>query len=248
MEKKRPIIIQGAMKSEIEYLKNSLEDCEMIELSGYKFYKGEYLGYPIIISKTEIGVIPAAIATFLGIEHFKPLAIINQGTAGGCGENIHKGDIVVGQKCININSYITPNKSRNEGSSSLEWQLVTFKEGVKKDTLIELEGSKILLDVAVSKFNKLKIGTIGSGDVWDKEIDRINWLNKNYNVLCEDMETISAYTVCKELNIDVIGLRVISNNEILNEEFDGESAEKSQKYSLEICEEIITRIKENKWK
>ena len=30
-------------------------------------------------------------------------------------------------------------------------------------------------------------GRIGSGDIWNREVDRIMYLNKEYNTLCEDM-------------------------------------------------------------
>ncbi len=77
-------------------------------------------------------------------------------------------------------------------------------------------------------------GIIGSGDVWDNEIDRIKWFNEQYGVLCEDMETISTYTVCNKLNVPVIGIRVISDNEITGEKYEKNIAKESQKYVMEI--------------
>ena len=47
------------------------------------FYKGTINDYPVVVSVTEIGMTNAAVATTLGIENFNPIAIINQGTAGG---------------------------------------------------------------------------------------------------------------------------------------------------------------------
>lgn len=243
----RPILLQGAMEVEINYFKETIKDLEEIEIYGYEFFKGKFEGYPIIVSKTKVGLIEASISTFIGVTNFNPIVVINQGTAGACNESLHTGDIVIGDKCININSYITKTREEKQGSMPLDWELLTFKEG--KDELIEYTSNKNLNNIVQNckeKYTsgKIVLGTIGSGDVWDRETDRIIWLNKNYNVLCEEMETISVYTICDKLNIPVIGIRIISDNEILQESFDSSVTLKLQKFILDICKELIKEVKE----
>lgn len=247
MDKKRPILLQGAMEVEIDYLKKVITNLEKIELYGYEFFKGDFEGYPVVISKTKVGLIEASLATFIAITNFKPIAVINQGTAGACNKNLHTGDIVVGKKCININSFNTKVKEEKQGIMPLDWELLTFKEG--KDELIEYIPNQGLYDIVFKCKEKYKngqvvSGKIGSGDAWDREIDRLMWFNDKYNVACEDMETISAYSVCNKLNIPVIGIRVISNNEILHEEFNSSLALELQKFIMNICKEIIKEVKE----
>lgn len=247
MNNKRPILLQGAMEVEINYFKQTITDLEEIKIHGYEFFKGNFEGYPIIISKTKVGLIEASLSTFIGITNFNPIFIINQGTAGACGKNLHIGDIIIGEKCVNINSFVTKNKEEKQGVSPLEWDLLTFKEG--KDELIEYIASKKLSNIVQKckeKYTtgKIVLGTIGSGDIWDKEVDRIEWFNKKYNVLCEEMEAISVYTVCDKLNIPVIGIRVISNNEILKESFDSSVTLELQKFILDICKELVKEVKE----
>lgn len=196
---------------------------------------------PVIISKTNVGLIESAISTYIGITNFNPRAVINQGTAGACSKDVHNYDIIIGEKCININSYITKPRKENDGTSALDWELLTFKDG--KDELRELEPNEDLFDLAIKNkelYNKGKVicGTIGSGDVWDNEIDRIKWFNEKYNVLCEDMETISTYTVCNKLNVPVIGIRIISDNEITGEKYDKNIAVEAQRYVLKILKKF----------
>lgn len=242
MEPKRPILLQGAMEVEINYFKEIITDLEKIEIYGYEFFKGNIEGYPIIISKTKVGLIEASIATFIGITNFNPTTVINQGTAGACNRTLHIGDIVIGDKCININSYITKPRKEKQGSVSLDWELLTFKDG--KDELLELNADEELRNIAIKCSNSYNIGkvicgTIGSGDVWDNEIDRIKWFNEKYMVLCEDMETISTYSICNKLNIPMVGIRVISDNEITNEKYDKNIALEAQKYVIEMVKELI---------
>lgn len=244
MEQKRPILLQGAMEVEVVYFKEIIQDLEKIDLYGYEFYKGNFNGYPIVISKTKIGILEAGISTFIAITNFNPICIINQGTAGANSEKLNNFDIVIGSNCININSYITKKREENEGCSVLEWELLTFKDG--KDELIKYEADVDLLNISTSckdkyELGKVVVGTIGSGDVWDNEIDRIKWFNEKYGVLCEDMETVSVYNVCNKMNIPAISIRVISDNEITKEGYNKNTGIESQRYSMEIVNEIIKK-------
>lgn len=62
---------------------SKLENKTVEKIGGWTFWKGTYNGYPMIISKTRMGMSNSAAATALAIERYKPIAIINQGTAGG---------------------------------------------------------------------------------------------------------------------------------------------------------------------
>ena len=243
MDKIAPILVQGAMDIEIEVLKNSIEDIEEIIIDGYKFYKGNIEGHSIVISKTEIGIMNCGIATLLGIKNFLPCIIINQGTLGGFG-NIHKGDIVIGQECFNLNSYKTPYLKKGEGSNPFNWELQTFREGID-------QFEKIEADTNIIKFIKthekeiwngsVVYGTIGSGDCWNQEIDYITYLNEKYETLGEDMETIGAYKIAHRYEVPIVGIRVVSDNEILQEEYDRTIAYKAQEFTISLCKQWILK-------
>lgn len=65
--------------------------------------------------------------------------------------------------------------------------------------------------------NRIYRGILGSGNVFNKQIDRIDWINNIFKNYSEDMESIGTYLVCNRFNIPCIGIRIISNNEILLE-------------------------------
>ena len=69
----KPIIIQGALQSEIDYLLKNFQIKNKTNLGGYIFYECIYKNYPIIISKTKMGEISSAIATTLDIQKYNPL-------------------------------------------------------------------------------------------------------------------------------------------------------------------------------
>lgn len=220
--KYRTILIQGALDIEIQCLIDNLENKENLIIFGYEFFIGYINNLKIIISKTLIGVVNSTISTTIGILKFNPDIVINQGIAGSHKSNIHIGDIVIGKKCCNINAYSMPSKGKNEGSNPFEWKPNKRAEEIQFGNIELVTAFKDLLSLNYKK--QIFAGTLGSGDVFNREIDRIDWLNDRFGNLCEDMESIGTYTVCNRFNIPCVGIRIISNNEITNEILDKEQA------------------------
>ena len=216
LEKKQPIIIQGAMEMEVEELIKLTNIEKKENINGFKFYIGHINNYSVIISETQIGIINASMATLIAIQKYNPVAIINQGIAGAHVDYIHINDIVVGEKSININAFITGVKNKGEGSNPFEWQFDTRS--------VEIKGTEKLIDIVKNmkdvKYN-LFYGILGGGDIFDREVDRIKWIQEKKNTLCEDNESIAVYTICDRFNIPCIGFRTITNNEVTQTEKDG---------------------------
>lgn len=213
---KQPIIIQGAMDMEVEELLKLVDIEKEEDINGFKFYIGRINEYPIIISQTQVGVINASMATLIAIQKYNPIAIINQGIAGSHVDYIHRNDIVIGEKGVNINSFITGIKNKDEGSNPFEWQFDTRS--------IEIDAANSLIKVAKNMENvqfNLFYGILGGGDIFDREVDRIKWIHEKKNTLCEDNESIAVYTICDRLNVKCIGFRTITNNEVTQKEEDG---------------------------
>ena len=97
-----PIVIQGAMPVETQVLADALQNRTEQQVQGWTFWSGTIDGYPVVVSKTKKGMTNAAASTALAIERFHPLAIINQGTAGGHDPALHVLDIVVGTATANL--------------------------------------------------------------------------------------------------------------------------------------------------
>ncbi|MBC6815289.1 phosphorylase family protein, partial [Acinetobacter baumannii] len=55
-QKLQPIIIQGALPVESERMASKLENKTVEKIGGWTFWKGTYNGYPMIISKTRMGM------------------------------------------------------------------------------------------------------------------------------------------------------------------------------------------------
>jgi len=85
----------GAMEIEINQLKEKMEIEEVILAASMKFYKGRYGERCVVIVRSGIGKVNAAICTQILIERFKVKAVINTGIAGSLENYIDIGDIVI---------------------------------------------------------------------------------------------------------------------------------------------------------
>lgn len=234
----RPILVIAAMEeTELDFLKEKLNNSKRIESKICTFIEGEMYDKSVVLCVSNIGVINAALSLTLAIEKYNPIAIINEGLAGGYGENVHTGDIVIGTEAINITSYEAEKRKIGEGIKQ-DNELVSFVIG-EKNHLIPQNADQKLVETAreiAKSINESTVhfGRIGSGDVWNKEADKIMYLHNRYGVLCEDMETISMYTVANKYNIPCISIRGISNNEVLDEEYDKTTGRLAQEFVCRI--------------
>lgn len=234
----KPIIIQGAMDIELNYILEKLESKEEKIIAGYIFFEGTINSYPVIVMKTYKGVINAAISTTVAIKEFNPCIIINQGMAGSHLDYINIKDIIIGKGCININAFSMPVKSLGEGSLPFDWEYNKRAKNV-------IYSDKKLLEIAENieyTESKKYIGIIGSGDIHNREIDRINWIRKKQNTICEEQEGIGVYEACLRFSVPCIGIRVISNNEIIEKDFDESVNIFSQKFVIKFVKKVIKEL------
>lgn len=242
MNKKRILIIAAMAHVELNYLLEKLEDKKEEQEEICTCYTGKMKGLEVIICNSKIGIINATAATVLSIEKYHPDIIINEGCAGGCAKNLNVGDLVIGQESINITSTKSKFRDIGEGSNLEDWDLVSFISG-EKDRLMPQSANKELVDY-IKKIDfkytlgKVHYGTIGSGDIWNDECDRILYLNKKYGILCEEMESIAIYTIANIYKIPVVGIKVISDNSILRQAYDKNICLKAQEFTEIILENI----------
>lgn len=244
----KPILIAGALQSEIDFLISKLENSKKSKLSTYDFYEGKINGYPICLIKTEVGLVNAASSLSLAIEKCRPAFIINEGTAGGITPKHHKKDIIIGKEILNIMSCRTPYKELGEGSNSLEWEYISFLDGEIDRRVVYCGNEEIMEFIYALRKNyqngKVYKGVIGSGDVWNREKDKLKFLNEKFKVDCEDMESVAIYTVAKNFDIPVISVKIMSDNELLGEEYEPEVASKLQEFIYTVLLEMSDNLKD----
>jgi adenosylhomocysteine nucleosidase len=247
----RPVVIQGAMDVEIRRLAASLENATEETVSGWTFWSGTIDGYPVVISKTLKGLSNAAAATALAAERYHPAAIINQGTAGGHQADLHVYDIVLGTDAINLGSFKTGFRARGGGSDVAEWKpldLMRSEGSAGQDpnarTMRRFHGDAGLLSAAQrvrDTYRKGRVveGVIGSSEVWNSELDRIQHFHDMFGSTAEEMETASAAQIAGLFHIPFLGIRVVSNNITNDGAYDPRTGDACQEYVYAVVKAYI---------
>ncbi|OZM56070.1 5'-methylthioadenosine/S-adenosylhomocysteine nucleosidase [Lottiidibacillus patelloidae] len=89
------IAVIGAMEEEIKLMREQLDITNERQLAKITFYEGSYADHEVILCKSGVGKVNAAITTQLLIDHYNVEAIIFTGVAGALSPNLNIGDIVI---------------------------------------------------------------------------------------------------------------------------------------------------------
>ena len=228
MQKNAPIVIIGAMESEMSLIKARMDKAESYELCGFPVIAGTLNGIPAVAALNQVGMVNSAVLTTLLVERCKPACIISQGTAGSYSEELRTGDIVLGKLIRNTNcAHMRPADCR---------RLEEITEGVW-DEMQFCSSDPELLALAASvsyEHGRIMEGSIASCDFWSFDPESIHAIRERFGSDCEEMETYAAAQACSRLQIPFLSVRAISNNELTGESFLADAGEWCQKFVLDI--------------
>ena len=89
------IAVIGAMEEEVELLRATLENATTETIANSEYTQGTYKDKDVILLKSGIGKVNAAMSTTILLEKYQPDVVINTGSAGGYDENLDVGAIVI---------------------------------------------------------------------------------------------------------------------------------------------------------
>ena len=192
------IAIIVAMQSEFNLVSNILEHAEPREIEGAKALVGELSGKQIILLKSGIGKVNAAMQVTSLIAEMHPDYIINSGVAGGIGEGMHQGDIVVGTEACYHDVWC------GEG----EW-------GQVQGFPLKFPANEHLLEAAksvVKDNSQLVFGLICTGDQFISELATLQGIKRNFpDGKAVDMESAAIAQVCYAKQVPFMSLRIVSD-------------------------------------
>ena len=96
----RPVAIVSAMVQELAALLAEARDVEVQTHAGRRFHVGTLHGAPAVLVLCGIGKVAAAMTTTLLAERYVPQALVFTGVAGGLGNGVRVGDVVVAESLL----------------------------------------------------------------------------------------------------------------------------------------------------
>lgn len=92
--------IIGAMQEEVSLLQEEMAVEEIVEKAGMVFYQGELCGQKVVIVKSGIGKVNAALCAQILVDLFQVNILINTGIAGSLDAQINIGDMVISTDAV----------------------------------------------------------------------------------------------------------------------------------------------------
>lgn len=191
--------IIGAMDEEISVISSEIKNLTVYDINNMKFYKGTIYDKDIVLVKSGIGMVNAAITTTLMFKEFGVDKILFSGVAGSLNRNVNVGDVVI-------------------GDSLLEYLFDATEFGYEIGTIPRMDTSIFRSDILLNKIkNILKndniyYGKILSGDKFVSNLSEKEKLGEKFNALAVDMESASVAHCAHVLGIEFAIIRSISDS------------------------------------
>lgn len=195
--------IIGAMDEEVAKIKEQLEDVLVETRAAMDFYKGKLDGREVVVVRSGIGKVNAAICTQILADIYGVSGIINTGIAGSLKAEINIGDIVLSEDALQHDMDAT-------GFGYEPGQVP------RVDTLSFL-ADKNLIKLAKDCCSRVNpdintfVGRVVSGDQFISDKAKKEWLVKTFQGYCTEMEGAAIAQACYLNAIPFLIVRAISD-------------------------------------
>ena len=227
--------IIGAMDEEVSQIVEVMEVAETFERASMVFKKGTLNGKDVVIVRSGIGKVNAAVCTQILVDKFNVDYVINTGIAGSLKAEIDIADVVLSSDVLHHDMDATGFGYALGQIPRMD--VLSFKAD---ERLIEL--GKEACAVAASDIN-VHVGRVVSGDqfISDKAVkDRIS---SNFEGFCTEMEGAAIAQTAYLNNVPFLILRAISDKADDSATMDYPAFEAMAiKNSVQILKELVARI------
>lgn len=195
--------IIGAMDEEVEVLIKEISLDRKEKKAMMEFNCGELWGQKVVVVRSGIGKVNAAVCAQILADDFKVDYVINVGIAGGIGENINPGDVVIANNLIQHDMDTSAFGDRIGQIPRLD----TFDFKCSEALVEKAEEASSCL-----QNGKSYVGRIVTGDQFIADVEKIRWLKSEFDAVACEMEGGSIAQVCYLNNIPFVVIRSISDN------------------------------------
>ncbi len=211
--------ILGAFDDELTRLYQALAEPKEQVLLGIHFATGRLKGRDVIVCRSGIGQVNAAMVTALLIQHYQPSEVVFSGIAGGINPDLHPGDIVIATRTAQHDfGVLTGEGMEVRGTRSpVTWQRnpVFLEPDARLVALAETSGKQIkLADIRTSegrRHPRVIKGVVVTGDVFVASPAKSAELRKALRADAVEMEGAAVAQVCRDLRVPWLIIRSSSD-------------------------------------
>jgi adenosylhomocysteine nucleosidase len=230
------VAIIGAMEEEVQILRGKLVERTEEIIAGCEFSTGKLEATDVILLKSGIGKVNAAMSTTILIQRYQPDYVINTGSAGGFLQSLNVGDVVISSEVRHHDVDVTA---------------FGYEYGQVPGLPAAFPADRRLVEAAVQAVHEMANvqvvkGTIATGDSFMNDPERVEFVrSKLPNLYAVEMEAAAVAQVCHQFNVSFVVIRALSD--IAGKESDisfDQFLKKAALHSSELVLSMIQRLKE----
>ena len=196
------VSIIGAMEEEVQLLRSNMTDITQETIANVEYTFGKMNGVDVILSRSGIGKVNAAISTSVLLDRFKPDYVINTGSAGGFDPALNVGDVVISTEALHhdvdatVFGYAHGQVPQMPATYVADEKLITIAEEKAK----EISGIQIVR------------GVIATGDQFMNDPVRVENVRRKFTGLqALEMEAAAVAQVCYQFKVPFVIIRSLSD-------------------------------------
>ena len=196
------IAIIGAMEEEVTILRGKMDQVQQEVIAGCEFNVGTLNGVDIVLLKSGIGKVNAAMSTAILLEKYKPTAVINTGSAGGFSPELKVGDVVISSEVVHHDVDVT---------------IFGYAYGQVPQLPATFKADEDLIKVAKEPANAVSEltvveGLIATGDSFMDDAERVEFVRGKFKKLqAAEMEAAAIAQVSYQFGIPFVVIRALSD-------------------------------------
>ncbi|WP_078413853.1 5'-methylthioadenosine/S-adenosylhomocysteine nucleosidase [Priestia abyssalis] len=196
------VAIIGAMEEEVTILREKLDNRKETIVAGCEYSEGTVSGVEVILLKSGIGKVNAALSTAILLEKFQPDYVINTGSAGGYNPALNVGDVVISTEVRHHDVDVT---AFGYEYGQVPGMPASFEAATDLINIAE-ESAKEITDVQVVK------GLIVTGDSFMNDPVRVEFVRGKFTDLqAVEMEAAAVAQVCHQFDKPFVIIRALSD-------------------------------------
>ncbi len=228
------IAIIGAMEEEVTILRDHMTEKTVETIAGCEYTSGKMNGKDVILLRSGIGKVNAAMSTTILLEKYKPEYVVNTGSAGGYNPNLNVGDVVISSEVRHHDVDVTAFGYEYGQVPQLPPAFEANHELVKiaEEAAREIEGIQVVK------------GLIATGDTFMSDPERVDFIKDKFtNLQAVEMEAAAIAQVAHQFGTPFVVIRSLSD--IAGKESDvsfDQFLDKAALHSATLVMKIVERI------
>jgi len=195
--------IIGAMDEEVAKLNECLENSLIETYAGMKFYRGMLKKTPVVVVRSGIGKVNAAVCTQILVDRYQVDAVINTGIAGSLRAEINIGDIVLSTDLVQHDMDATGFGYPVGQIPQMDIFAFPADEGLRN--LAKECCEQVNPDI------QAYMGRVVSGDQFISDKAKKQWLVEHFQGSCTEMEGAAIAQTAWLNQVPVLIIRAISD-------------------------------------